>query len=144
MTIPNELSDIMIAVIGGYVASVMTILGGGWALINRLLENINNRQDVLDDGLKERQESFMAMMSQHIRNEEREFTAQATTQAEVKKKLERFELEYVTKADLDRQLAPLRRDAAETRRIVDARVASGADPVSGRPAADRRRESRSD
>lgn len=138
MNIPNELSDIVIAVIVGYAASVVTILGGGWAIINRFSESINRRQDALDDGLKERQESFMSMMAQHIRVEDRQFVMQAAGHEEVKKTLEKFQQEYVTKADLERQLAPLRRDAAEVRRIVDARSGNGADPVSGR--LDRRRE----
>lgn len=124
MNIPNELSDIVVAVVGGYAASVITILGGGWALINRFVDIVNSRQDALDNGLKERQESFMSMMSQHIHNEEREFLARAQAQEEAKKKLERFEQDCVTKADLERALAPLEEKIDKIERIVESRKRS--------------------
>lgn len=128
-------------VVSAAVTVVAAILGGGWMLLSSFRRDMTERLDVADKGLQERQEAFMEMMRQHIRIEDRQFAEIAKAQDSLRAEIRAIRLEYVTKADLEYQLVPIRAATRKTVEIVDSRSKRGDDPISGRPPEVERRRS---
>lgn len=132
-------------VVSAAVTVVAAILGGGWMLLSSFRRDMTERLDVADKGLQERQEAFMEMMRQHIRIEDRQFAEIAKAQDSLRAEIRAIRLEYVTKADLEYQLVPIRAATRKTVEIVDSRSKRGDDPISGRPPeVERRRQGQPD
>jgi len=123
----------VLAVVSASATTVGLILGGGWMLLSSFRKDMIDRMAQSDHGLQERQDAFTRMMSQHIASEDRQFAAIAQAQAEMQRKIDSFQRDYVTRTYLEEKLMPIKSDTSQTKRIVDSRQQAGIDPISGRP-----------
>lgn len=145
MNVQIDELTLVIAVVSASVTTVGLILGGGWMLLSNFRKDMAERLAQSDHGLQERQDAFMRLMSQHIASEDRQFAAIAQAQAEMQRKIDSFQRDYVTRTYLEEKLMSIKSDTSQTKRIVDSRQQAGIDPVSGRPPEiERRRQGQPD
>ncbi|MEI2771095.1 MAG: hypothetical protein V9G98_10295 [Candidatus Competibacter sp.] len=144
MNVQIDEMTMVLAVVSASATTVGLILGGGWMLLSSFRKDMIDRMAQSDHGLQERQDAFMRLMSQHIASEDRQFAAIAQAQAEMQRKIDSFQRDYVTREYLEGKLLPIRADTAQTKRIVDSRQHAGIDPVSGRPPEVERRRTKAD
>ena len=133
MNVQIDEMTMVLAVVSASATTVGLILGGGWMLLSSFRKDMIDRMAQSDHGLQERQDAFTRMMSQHIASEDRQFAAIAQAQAEMQRKIDSFQRDYVTRTYLEEKLMPIKSDTSQTKRIVDSRQQAGIDPVSGRP-----------
>lgn len=133
MNVQIDELTLVLAVVSASATTVGLILGGGWMLLSSFRKDMIDRMAQSDHGLQERQDAFTRMMSQHIASEDRQFAEIAKAQDSLRAEIRAIRLEYVTKADLEYQLVPIRTATRKTVEIVDSRSKRGDDPVSGRP-----------
>ena len=133
MNVQIDEMTMVLAVVSASATTVGLILGGGWMLLSSFRKDMIDRMAQSDHGLQERQDAFTRMMSQHIASEDRQFAAIAQAQAEMQRKIDSFQRDYVTRTYLEEKLMPIKSDTSQTKRIVDSRQHAGIDPVSGRP-----------
>lgn len=133
MNVQIDELTLVLAVVSASATTVGLILGGGWMLLSSFRKDMIDRMAQSDHGLQERQDAFTRMMSQHIASEDRQFAAIAQAQAEMQRKIDSFQRDYVTRTYLEEKLMPIKSDTSQTKRIVDSRQQAGIDPVSGRP-----------
>lgn len=120
------------------VSIIAAILVGVWWLLDAFRQDFRGRIAAVDKGLEDRQNAWREMLEVHILAETKEFESLHQLKAEVKKLRENFLAGYATKREVSEQLARMSASIEDIRRIVDARTRTGADPVSGRPAEERR------
>ena len=133
MNVQIDEMTMVLAVVSASATTVGLILGGGWMLLSSFRKDMIDRMAQSDHGLQERQDAFTRMMSQHIASEDRQFAAIAQAQAEMQRKIDSFQRDYVTRTYLEEKLMPIKSDTSQTKLIVDSRQQAGIDPVSGRP-----------
>lgn len=133
MNVQIDEMTMVLAVVSASATTVGLILGGGWMLLSSFRKDMIDRMAQSDHGLQERQDAFTRMMSQHIASEDRQFAAIAQAQAEMQRKIDSFQRDYVTRTYLEEKLMPIKSDTSQTKRIVDSRQQAGIDPISGRP-----------
>lgn len=144
MNVQIDELTLVLAVVSASATTVGLILGGGWMLLSSFRKDMIDRMAQSDHGLQERQDAFTRMMSQHIASEDREFAAIAQAQAEMQRKIDSFQRDYVTRTYLEEKLMPIKADTSQTKRIVDSRSKRVDDPVSGRPPEVERRRTKAD
>lgn len=144
MNVQIDELTLVLAVVSASATTVGLILGGGWMLLSSFRKDMIDRMAQSDHGLQERQDAFTRMMSQHIASEDRQFAAIAQAQAEMQRKIDSFQRDYVTPTYLEEKLMPIKADTSQTKRIVDSRSKRGDDPVSGRPPEVERRRTKAD
>lgn len=144
MNVQIDELTLVLTVISASATTVGLILGGGWMLLSSFRKDMIDRMAQSDHGLQERQDAFTRMMSQHIASEDRQFAAIAQAQAEMQRKIDSFQRDYVTRTYLEEKLMPIKADTSQTKRIVDSRSKRGDDPVSGRPPEVERRRAKAD
>ena len=144
MNVQIDEMTMVLAVVSASATTVGLILGGGWMLLSSFRKDMIDRMAQSDHGLQERQDAFTRMMSQHIASEDRQFAAIAQAQAEMQRKIDSFQRDYVTRTYLEEKLMPIKADTSQTKRIVDSRSKRGDDPVSGRPPEVERRRAKAD
>lgn len=126
-------------IVGAAVSIAVAILGGVWRLLGSFREAMLDHLSAVDKGLEDRQEAWRKMLESHIHAETVEFEALHELRREMSLIRQDLEAGYPTRREMQERLDSMRMTVEEIRRIVDARKASGADPVSGRPIeADRR------
>lgn len=144
MNVQIDELTLVLAVVSASATTVGLILGGGWMLLSSFRKDMIDRMAQSDHGLQERQDAFTRMMSQHIASEDRQFAAIAQAQAEMQRKIDSFQRDYVTRTYLEEKLMPIKADTSQTKRIVDSRQQAGVDPMSGRPPEVERRRTKAD
>lgn len=144
MNVQIDELTLVLAVVSASATTVGLILGGGWMLLSSFRKDMIDRMAQSDHGLQERQDAFTRLMSQHIASEDRQFAAIAQAQAEMQRKIDSFQRDYVTRTYLEEKLMPIKADTSQTKRIVDSRQQAGVDPMSGRPPEVERRRTKAD
>ncbi len=120
------------------VSIIAAILAGVWWLLDAFRQDFRGRIAAVDKGLEDRQDAWREMLELHIKAESAEFESLHELRTQLELMRTDFASGYVTKRELREQLSRITDSIEDIRRIVDARIQTGADPVSGRPAEERR------